>query len=82
MLLSGGNDEKILLWDYNTNQNGFHSSGAAAASHRTTSCPGFGFKCSIKHGSKINWIKSFSTDKNLVYVADLTNQITIYEVIG
>jgi len=81
ILLSGGNDEKIILWDYNTSQNGFHSS-AAASCHATSVSHGFLIRSVIKHGSKINWIKSHSTNKNLVYIADLSNQITMYEMVA
>lgn len=80
LLLSGGNDEKIVLWDYNTSQNGFHSN-AAAALHATSFSDGYMIRSINKHGSKINWIKSYTTNKNLVYIADLSNQITIYEVV-
>jgi hypothetical protein len=43
---------------------------------------GFSINCTIQHESKVNWMTSYSMSKNSLFVADQTNQISVYEALS
>ncbi len=73
VLLSGGNDAKIVMATLTTNSAPGVIAGKRAHKPRIT---GIEQVRVIEHGSKINFICS---DGNKFYIADLTNKITVYD---
>ena len=78
MLVSAGNDCRIILWNLRGGScNGTTSSAANCQETEATSSV-----CVVhemEHGSKPNWIASSSLTQN-IFVADQTNEISVYQV--
>ena len=94
LLLSAGNDGKIVVWEIRNSNSEAASSGATAnppvvngdGSKHISSASGEAsthnqhFQAEISHGDKINWITScrHQGQATVVAVADNTNKISLY----
>ena len=74
MLVSGGNDCKIILW----NLSGGTCNGTSS-SEDTASASAVCVTHEVEHKSKPNWIASSKLTQN-IFVADQTSDITVYHV--
>jgi len=74
LLLSGGNDSKIILWDIADNKT------LNKKNKQTVITPISRIKMKIAHTSKINWLTTISSAIDNVFVADQSNVISIYTV--
>lgn len=72
ILISGGNDSKLVLWNLKGRQCNGH--------HNVTEKSPCSVLHEVDHGSKVNWVTSGSLTKKLVFVADQTNNISVYEL--
>ena len=93
LLVSGGNDGKIVIWEIG---NGLGDSGAAGATANPPLVNGHGskhnnvsptsgesqhFKMEISHGDKINWITSIPHQgQRTIAIADNSNKISLYSI--
>ena len=91
LLLSGGNDGKIVIWEI---RDGLTDAGAGGATANPPVVNGHGskhtgsppasdhtqhFQAEISHGEKINWITSITYQgQQTIAVADNSNKITLY----
>ena len=77
MLVSGGNDCKIIVW----NLSGSTCNGTLSAEdcQDTASANAVCVVHEVEHISKPNWIASSKLTQN-IFVADQTSDITVYHV--
>lgn len=73
MLVSGGDDCRVVLW----NLSGGTCNGTLAAEKNANKTSSVCVIHEVQHGSKINWISSSLLTQN-IFVADLTNDISVY----
>ena len=77
MLLSGGNDCRIILWK--VNQGTCSRTSGAKHCHESLAASSWVAQ-EVEHGSKTNWIASCSLANN-IFVSDQTSEISVYHVI-
>lgn len=89
LVISGGNDEKIVVSELREEQGQEQPSGHGAARRgkNWVSCKTqLKLLLQIDHGSKVNWIASSSDALKdrlcRIYVADMTQCVSVYEVRG
>ena len=76
-LVSAGNDCKIVFWNLNTGTcNGTSGSAHQHKKDTAAAC----VVSEVEHVSKPNWITSSTLGEN-IFVADQTNEISVYHVI-
>lgn len=73
MLVSGGDDCRLVLWSLRRGK----CNGTSAAENNVEQASSVCVAHEVQHGSKINWISSTSLTQN-IFVADLTNDISVY----
>lgn len=73
MLVSGGDDCRVVLWNLSSGK----CNGTSAAETNAKEASSVCVVHEVQHGSKINWISSSSLTQN-IFVADLTNGISVY----
>jgi len=73
MLVSGGDDCKVVLWNLSSSK----CNGTSAAENNAKEASSVGVVHEVQHGSKINWISSSLLTEN-IFVADLTYDISLY----
>lgn len=73
MLVSGGDDCRVVLW----NLSGGTCNRTLAAEKNANETSSVCVIREVQHGSKINWISSSLLTQNM-FVADLTNDISVY----
>lgn len=73
MLVSGGDDCRVVLWNLSSGQ----CNGTSVAENIAKEASSVCVVHEVQHGSKINWISSSSPTQN-IFVADLTNDISVY----
>lgn len=73
MLVSGGDDCTLVLWNLSSGKCNRTSAAENNVKEATSVCVAH----EVQHGSKINWISSTSLTQN-IFVADLTNDISVY----
>mgnify|MGYP001794840531 CR=1 FL=1 len=77
-LLSGGNDCKIVLWQCNNMTEDLRKSPDSRGSSESQSLSVAHLE---NHGDKINWLCSTNLSRNIIFVADNTDKISLYEVL-
>ena len=73
MLVSGGDDCTVFLWNLSSGE----CNGTLAAEKNAKETSSVCVVHEVQHGSKINWISSSLLAQN-IFVADLTNDISVY----
>ena len=74
MLVSGGNDCKIILWNLSGG-----TCNSAANCQETEVASSVCVLHEVEHGSKPNWITTSSLAQN-IFVADQTSEISVYHL--
>ncbi|KAJ7392826.1 WD repeat-containing protein 53 [Desmophyllum pertusum] len=77
VLVSGGDDCRIILW--NLSSGACNGTSGTEHSQETKEASSVSVVHDVEHGSKPNWITSSSLTQD-IFVADLTNEISVYRV--
>lgn len=76
LILSGGNDARVLLWDWSSAL----PDGSPWRLHLESSGGGQGAVTCIKHGRKVNAVASTASGALNTFVADTSRTIKVYNV--